>query len=138
MAARSLRTTLSARQSGGATSSGSSVECLTCPADRVRERFGPGTVAVADVGWAGLSSTGSSLSQTLVAPAQPFGDLLQRLDLHTARPARHEIPVSDSPRPLDQYAITWYRSWAAMRGECPVGDGEYVAEICGTARYEEV
>src|SRR6056297_114994 len=97
MAARSLRTTLSARQSGGATSSGSSVECLTCPADRVRERFGPGTVAVADVGWAGLSSTGSSLSQTLVAPAQPFGDLLQRLDLHTARLVRHEIPVSDSP-----------------------------------------
>ena len=42
---------------------------------------------------AGFSSTGLSVSQTLCAPAQPFGDLLQRLDLHTGRPVGHEVPV---------------------------------------------
>ena len=77
--------------------SGSFVECSTCPVDRVRQRVGAGTVAVADVGRAGLSSTGLSVSQTLCAPAQPFGDLLQRLDLHAARLVRHKVPVSDGP-----------------------------------------
>lgn len=61
---------------------GGFVERLTCLVDGLGERFGSGPISVADIGWPGLGGVGLSGRKTFRTPAQPFGKLFQRFDLH--------------------------------------------------------
>jgi hypothetical protein len=88
--------TRSALQSRAATSSERCVDRLTSSADRLRKCLGLRPISVDDVGRARIRYSGLSRSQTVRAPTQPLGNLLQRLDLHIAMTLRHEAPLPDS------------------------------------------
>lgn len=61
---------------------GGFVERMTCLVDGLGECFGSGPIPIADVGWPSLRGGGLSCRKTFETPAQSFGKLFQRFDLH--------------------------------------------------------